>query len=214
MTRKQMRDQVVQWLGLQSSEDYDESEIVNDLLYYGTLDLLSRTRCVVRCIHLHTTTGQDVYTLDHSVLALVDVEDGSLRRRRRDESAATGYSLIRADLLRIQPTPSGGEIDVWAVLRPAKMDSDDDSPGTEQFGAIPDEWHDAIVLYALWKASDYADDSRSSDGDRYRLQYEGQDGRGGRLKEIRMQVNKRGTARAPGRRMALRPTPQRSLWVG
>jgi hypothetical protein len=123
--------------------------------------------------------------------------------------------MIRSDILRLNPAPSeAGEVDCWAVMRPQKMDEDTDSPGDEQYGAIPDEFQDAIVTYALWKAADYTDDQRSGDGERYRTLYEGQDGRGGRLAQIRIAVNKRGTARAAPRRVRLRPTFSHGYWVG
>jgi hypothetical protein len=198
VTYKQMHDQVMQWLGLQDIASYDESQLAADLLYQGTLDLLSRTRCVVRCVDLNVSADEGEYTLDHSLLTLVDLEDGARRRLRRDQqSGVYGFTLIRADLLRIIPTPTeDGFVQVWGVPRPQQMSGDTDSPGDEEFGAIPDEFHDAIVTYALWKAADYADDQGSAQGDYYRVLYEGQDGRGGRLAQIRILVNKRGTARA------------------
>lgn len=197
MTLKEMRDQVQRWLGLQDIASYSEAGMVNDQLYYGTIDLLSRTRCVVRCIDLHVDANVNEYMLDHSILALVDVENGQ-RKSRRDEKFNHSFSLIRSDILRVQPTPTeAGELQVWAVKRPAKMTTDTQSVGDEAYGAIPDEFHDAIVTYALWKLSDYTDDASGQNGERYRILYEGQDGRGGRLSQIKVAVNKRGTARAP-----------------
>jgi len=198
VTKKQMHDQVVQWLGLQEIVSLDEGAIVDQQLYQGTLDLLSRTRCVVRCIDVRLLADTSEYTLDHQVLSLVDVEDGARQRLRRNQNAGVyGFSLIRSDILRVVPTPSeDGEMQVWAVQRPKQMTVDTDSPSLEQYGAIPDEFHDAIVTYALWKCADYADDSTASNGDYYRTLYEGQDGRGGRLAQIKVMVTKRGTARS------------------
>ena len=201
MTFKQMHDQVVQWLGLQDITSYDEDKLAADKLYEGTLDLLARTRCVARCVQLHVSPNEAEYTLDHAILALVDVENGARQRLRRDQQdqfASYGFTLIRSDVLRVVPTPSeSGTLQVWAVMRPQQMSADTDSPGQEAFGAIPDEFHDAIVTYALWKCADYTDDSTTQNGEYYRVLYEGQDGRGGRLAQIKVAVNKRGTARAP-----------------
>src|SRR5262245_28231919 len=105
MTNKQLRDRVIQEIGLQDIEDYDETGLVNDLIYNGTVDLLARTRCTVRCIHLQTKADESTYVLDKSILALVDVENGRSRRLRRDESSP-GFTLIRSDVLRLEPTPS------------------------------------------------------------------------------------------------------------
>lgn len=237
MTKKEMHDQVVRWLGLQEVTDYDEGAIVDGLLYQGTIDLLARTKCVARCLELRLLAGEDVYTLDHKVLALVDVEDGHRRRARRDQDVewADGwigtvvlpagstpaslsgrtFTMIRSDLLRVNPAPSeDGELQCWAVLRPSKMALDTDSVSMEAFGAIPDEYQDAIVTYALWKAADYSDDASSQQSERYRILYEGQDGRGGRLMQIRSSVNRRGSARAPARRVRLRGVNARRTWVG
>ena len=229
MNLGQMRGQVVAWLGLQAVTPFDENQFVADKLYQGTIDVLARTRCVVRCVLLNVSAGVDEYTLDHQILALVDVDNGVYRRYRRDQAEAYndygaiqpeqwygpatpldppyGFTLIRADVLRVVPVPSeAGQLQVWAVLRPQQMTADTDSPADESFGAIPDEWHDAIVSYAMWKLADYADDGSSQQGEYYRVLYEGEDGRGGRLAQIRIGVNKRGTARGPRSQVRLHST--------
>jgi hypothetical protein len=215
MTRKQMADQVQYWIGLQDIDAYNETGLIYDLLYQGTIDMLSRTKCVARCVNLQTKANVDTYKLDHSVLALVDLEDGALPKAARSSTLSPSFTLIRADILRLAPPPSvDGEVRVWAVLRPAQMTADGQSVGDEIYGGIPDEFQDAIVTYALWKASDYADDQSGAQGERYRAQYEGQDGRSGRLAQIRSAVNRRGTAKAPGRRVKLRGVAPRQAWVG
>jgi hypothetical protein len=215
MTKKQMHDMVVNTIGLQDIDSYNETTMVDDLLYQGAIDLLSRTRCTVRCVDLRTRAGQDEYTLDHSILALVDVENGSIPRARRNETLSPSFTLIRSDVLMIEPVPSvDGQVQVWGVLRPQQMDEDADSPADESYGAIPDEYHDAIVTYALWKGADYADDASSQVGERYRILYEGQNGNGGRLGQIKMLVNKRGTAKAPRAKVGLAVTAPSGYWSG
>ena len=197
MTNKQLRDRVVAEIGLQDIEDFNETTMVDDLIYEGIIDILARTRCTVRCVHLKTKADEGEYVLDRSILALVDVEDGRVPRLRRDESGL-GFTLVRSDVLLFDPPPSeDGEVDVWAVIRPTKMTDDSHTPSTDAYGGLPDEYHDAIFLYACWKASSYADDESGAMGERYRSAYEGQDGSGGKLRLIRQLVNKRGTARAP-----------------
>jgi hypothetical protein len=213
MTLKEMRDRVVQEIGLQEIQAYDERTLVNGEINRGVLDLLARTRCVVRCMHLRTTAGVDSYVLDHKVMALVEVEDGSMRNRRDED--LTGFRLLRSDVLQIPAPSDDGEVDVWAVVRPTPMVEDVDSPSAEEHGAIPDEFQEAIVTYALWKCSRYADDASGSMGEAYRIDYEGQDKRGGMLREIRMMVNKRGTQRFPrSRSRRLRVVSGRGAWVG
>ena len=69
MTYKQMHDQVMQWLGLQEITSYDESQLASDLLFQGTLDLLSRTRCAVRCVQLADSEAE--FTADQIVRVCV-----------------------------------------------------------------------------------------------------------------------------------------------
>ena len=213
MTRKQIVDRVCATAGLQDIDPLNERTLVEDWVYEGTIDMLARTRCVARCVHLAVSPNVSTYTLAHSLLALVDVENGARRRRRDDDDR--GFTLIRSDVLRVSPTPTeAGELDVWAVLRPSRMTMDTDSLGDEAFGAIPDEFQDAIELYAQWHASDYSHEGNTQRGERYRMLYEGQDGRSGRLAVIRSQVNKRGTALAPRRRVVVRRgVSPRSAWV-
>ena len=234
MTNKQLRDRVVNEIGLQDITDYDETTMVDDFIYDGIIDLLARTRCTVRCVNLKTKKDEGEYVLDKSILALVDIEDGHLPRQRRDETPGqpwppavvvypSGYiepgprsfDLIRSDLLRIHPAPGeDGELDVWAVVRPQKMDEDTDSPSTDQYGGIPEEYHDAIFLYACWKAASYADDESATMGERYRMLYEGQDGKSGKIALIKQLVNKRGTGRAPRRRVRVRTVRSNKSFVG
>jgi len=215
VTRKQMVDQVARWLGLQDQTTYDETQMINDQLYFGTIDLLSRTRCTVRCVDLRVRANENEYKLDHSLLALVDVENGARPKARRNETLEPSFTLVRSDVLLIQPTPSAdGLMQVWGVLRPQQMTDDGQSPALDDCGAVPDEYHDAIVTYALWKLADYADDASASNGEYYRILYEGQDGRSGRLAQIKGLVNKRGTAKASGRFVNIRPVSGSGAYVG
>jgi len=234
MTKDEITKAVIAELGLQDITAFDETGYVNNWVYNGTVDLLARTRCTVRCVHLNINAGKGQYTLDHKILALVEVEDGDRRRLRRDEQhwydendfvvvgqdpayqlSGRGFTLIRSDVLVVKPTPSeDGYIDVWAVLRPSPMVLATDSPADEPYGAIPFEFHDAIVTYAMWKGSSYSDDQSAQQGERYRMLYEGQDGRGGRLAQIKTQINKRGTARAPRARVRLRGVHNKMAWTG
>jgi len=210
VTYKQMKDFVVSTLGLQDITSYDETALVGMWLNQGVIDVLSRTRCTVRCVQLNTQANVDTYTLDHGILALVDL-DNALPQGRRYRAARNefpidpAFVLIRSDVLKIIPMPdtSGQTVQVWAVLKPTAMVLDTDAPDQESFGAIPPEFHDALITYALWKCADYSDDSSSQQGERYRGIYEGGDGRSGRLAEIRRLVNKRGTAIPIRRRVRL-----------
>jgi len=196
VTNDEITKLVTYELGLQDNTAFSEASFVATWIYNGTLDLLSRARPVVRCINLNVNAGTDQYTLDHKILTLVDVESGARpRAARAADVTAYSFVLVRSDVLLVRPTPSeDGSVQVWAVLRPQKMVNPTDDLGTEAFGAIPDEFQDAVVTYALWKGSRYADDQSGQQGELYRIQYEGADGRSGRLGQIKTLVNKRGTA--------------------
>jgi len=216
VTYDEMSKAVAAELGLQDITAYDETTFVSNWLYQGTLDLLSRTRCTVRCVQLRVKANEDQYVLDHGILALVDVEDGARPRgNRADDPSTYSFVLVRSDVLIVRPEPTeDGTVQVWGVLRPTKMAAPTDSPSDEAHGAIPEEYHDAIVLYAEWKGSSYTDDSSGQQGERYRMLYEGQDGRGGRLCQIRALVNKRGTARGPRRRVKLPALSPSGFYTG
>jgi len=216
-----MSDFVTNALGLQDLDSYDETLMVAMWLNQGVIDLLSRTRCIVRCVELTTQNGVGTYTLDHKILSIVD-SDNSLPTGRRYRAARNespidpAFVLIRSDVLQIVPTPNedGMQVQVWAVLHPVPMSDPADDPGDEVYGAIPVEFQDAIITYALWKCADYGDDQSSQQGERYRTLYEGTDGRGGRLGQIRTLVNKRGTSIPVRRRVRLQGNSPYKSYVG
>jgi len=215
MVFQDMYAQVQSALGLQDTVSLDEKTYAQGLINRGVVDVLSRTRCTVRCVDLHVLAGVSEYMVGNLLMGLVDIEDG-LPKVNRDSDYQPSFTMIRSDILRVQPTPDvDGTVQTWAIKRPQSMVNDTDDPSMEQFGAIPAEFHDAPILFAMWKAADYADDATSQQGERYRMLYEGQDGRGGRLGQIRMLVNKRGTQRAPRRRVrGLVGVRDSSNWVG
>lgn len=201
MTFDEMTGTVTAFLGLQEIDYFDETGFVKGEVNRGLFDMLARTRCVVRCVDLRVLAGVSEYVVGSQILSLVDIEDG-LGKANRSSTYRPSFTMIRSDILRVQPTPSeDGEVQVWAVKRPLPMVDPTDSPSEEEHGAIPEEFQDAIVTYALWKCADYTDDASANQGERYRILYEGENGNGGRLAQIRVQVNKRGTARAPRSRV-------------
>jgi len=232
MTLGEMQDFVVAALGLEDIDSYNEVTMVNMWLNQGVIDMLARTRCVARCVRLETQNGVDTYTLDHGILALIDMDNSAqvaddsgavytvprrFRAGRTDVvTIQPSFRLIRSDVIQIVPTPSvdGMIVQCWAVLRPLAMANTDDDLGDEKFGAIPDEFQDAVITYALWKCGDYGDDTSSQQGERYRTLYEGADGRGGRLGQIRAIVNKRGTSIPVRRRVRLRGLSRPGFYVG
>src|SRR5262245_9879953 len=105
MTFKEMRDYVQATLGLQDIAPLDETVLVKQQVNQGVIDLLARTRCVVRCVDIHTQANVSEYTVNHLILSLVDIEDG-LEKVARDSTRSPSFTMIRSDILRVQPTPT------------------------------------------------------------------------------------------------------------
>jgi hypothetical protein len=110
------------------------------------------------------------------------------------------------DYLVVWPTPQAVEtISFLYVPRPSALAAGADIPSF-----VPAQWHRAIALYAMWQMADYDDDGSSQAGQVYRAEYEGQDGRGGILRQMRQATTRMGGRRLGpmrvGRRAVLVPT--------
>jgi hypothetical protein len=84
------------------------------------------------------------------------------------------YYAVTGNLLMVWPTPSAADvITLYYVPYPTALSGASDDPSDSTHGGIPAEWHPGIELYAKWQMADSSDDSSSGQGERYRLQYEG-----------------------------------------
>ena len=174
------------------------------------IDILRRTRCYVDSTTITLTAGTTDYQLDTGILAirtlyatgsssnmvLEQIGEEHLTELQLASSTesdpVTYYSLLGANLLSVWPPPaSSTTITIRYVPRPTAMSGASDDPSTATYGGIPAEWHYGIELYALWKMADSIDDQSSSQGERYRVLYEGADGRGGYLAQIRAEMHRK-----------------------
>ena len=80
------------------------------------------------------------------------------------------------------------------------MVGDTASPADPAFGGLAPEFHEAIVMYGLWKGGEYVQHEGSGQGEKWRIQYEGQDGTEGQIAWIKRILNKRVTPQAASRR--------------
>ena len=84
MVFQDMYAQVQSALGLQDTVSLDEKTYAQGLINRGVVDVLSRTRCTVRCVDLHVLAGVSEYMVGNLLMGLVDIEDG-LPKVNRDE---------------------------------------------------------------------------------------------------------------------------------
>jgi hypothetical protein len=208
MTYKQLTDRVLHTLGMQEDTTAPEKPYVQDLIFEGICDLSARTRAGVRVINLNLTANVAVHDMSTAIIALLDLEDGSgfLDRYTREDivtqqkASYRGYAY-EEPLLWISPVPTQAKvIKAYGVFRPTRMTADDHTPSTPQFGNLADEFHPTVVTYALWKAGEYTEHEQSGGGERWRVQYEGQNGDGGELAKIRRILTKRVTPKGMRRR--------------
>lgn len=183
-TLAQLRTRVSSKLGLDNSAG-GEKTLLDSWANEGVEDVLVRTHCRVREATLALTAGTETYTLDSSIMAVIDVYNTTtdvdyqmervppdyLNRLRRNGTGAVGpatyYTLQGTDLLKLWPTPGSGEtLRMDYVPRPGTLSLDADTPSE-----IPVRWHKAVELYMLWQGADYDDDTSSAQGDRYRRDY-------------------------------------------
>lgn len=196
----------------------DETEVdrrVNE----GVVDVLLRTGCYVASATMAETSGAGDYTLptaclwvkafqwsntggSYSMPARVSPEE-ILRLRAWAGTTgsalpASAYAVAGSTLLMVYPVPSAADtITVYYVPRPTAMSSGTHDPSNATYGGIPSEFHPAVEMYALWRLASMTDDQSSGQGERYRIEYEGQDGKGGMIARIRGQVYRKGGR--PGR---------------
>lgn len=208
MTRGQLVARVSQVLGLATSgaDSTEELQMIQDTINEAVVDILSRTRINVRCVNITLTAGVREYDLSQTILRMYDVWQGTTRLQElspgdssRDMSsvsagtfAIVGFNRIRLDW---SPDSSSSTLSAWYTPRPTPMTDNAHDPSAATYGAIPAEFHQAIINYCCWLLADMAGDQGSGRGDKYRAWYEGKDGLAGpgtNIGRINAAVNMRG----------------------
>jgi hypothetical protein len=219
-----MQNEVQSELSLELSGN--ELTLLTGHLNDGYADVLARTRCRVNCGDLTTIANTWKYRLPNTILFVDEMwtedptygtttsfERSSAREiiqlRRGQTSTLSGgpcyYAIEGHDMLLVWPTPAAaGTIEYLYGPRPTALSAAGDIPSL-----VPSEWHRAIVLYAEWHMASYDDDGSSQVGQLYRVLYEGQDGMGGMINQIkkmnRWQGGRRLSPAVAGRRRAYVP---------
>lgn len=184
-----------------------DRDYITGWLNEGVIDVLRRTHCYVKEAAMTMTANVSDFTLDAAILAIDElyVTSGGqgypleprparsvirMRLSSTTSSPCRYYALLGNNLLTFYPTPSANDtLTVFYVPRPTAMSSGSDDPSSTTFGGIPSEYHPAVECYAMWKAAAYKKDQASAQGERYRIEYEGQDGHGGRVAGIKRDLS-------------------------
>jgi hypothetical protein len=209
MTFKQMQDRVKFTLGAEEIVGNDEVALIKQYLNDGIVNILTRTRPYTRKIDLVLTASTPIHDMSSEILALVDVQaaDGSFLKRysreditRMQGSGAAGFAY-EEPLFWISPVPSEDQtITAYGIFRPTPLSGDSDDPQAAGSGGLNPEFHETIVIYALWKMGEYVQHEGSGQGEKWRIQYEGQDGTEGEIARIKRVLAKRVTPQAASRR--------------
>lgn len=197
-------------LSLDNTNGSAEQLLIDRAVNRGVLDVLRKTRCYVADADLTFTAGVWDYQMPTSVLETVTVfveTEGEvyyppLQRKTSAEILrmhGTGavpsgipkyFALEGWDLILLAPTPTTDvNLGIYYVPRPQALTGTSDDPSVVLYGGIPDDYHDAIELFALSRLADYDDDQSSGSGERYRQVYQQ------RYREIRREVKRMGTAK-------------------
>jgi len=209
MTYKQMQDRVKFTLGAEEITTNDEVALIKQFLNDRIVNILTRTRPYTRKIDLVLTANTPIHDMSSEILALLDVElpgYGFLNRYSREDitraqgNAGYGYAY-EEPLFWISPIPTvQTTITAYGIFRPTPLSADTDDPSGASTGGLNPEFHEAIIVYALWKMAEYVQHEGSGQGERWRVQYEGQDGTEGEIAWIKRILAKRVTPRSTSRR--------------
>jgi hypothetical protein len=226
MTRDEIANRVKYTLGLQDDTTFSETTYINDLIYEAITDIVARCRPHTRVINLETTADTATHDLStQAIIALLDVADptGFLDRYAREDIERIQYHGGRGycydePLLWISPiTTEPVTLRAFGIFRPQKMTTGTQSPSDSLYGGLAAEFHPTILTYCLWKAGEYVQHDASGSGEKWRMQYEGQDGSSGEISKIKRILAKRVTPGAARRRSPLRTVgvmPDSTYYMG
>ena len=192
MTLEEMRRNIRFGLGLREPE---ELPIIDQKIHDGIMDVLRRTGCTILCFDATTPDDSNRVKLGAIMRVMHVTRNGVRLEQVTYQQLGRYYNAFThvGDALIFSAAFAPDEkLQIWGVPRPSKPSNPDDALEDEQFGGIKPEFQDAVELYAMAELADLASDETSGRGGSYRVQYEGQEGRTGRLAEIRREVNKMG----------------------
>ena len=227
MNRGQLKRRVARTLGasLGTSEDeIEDTQLLEELANEGVYDILVRTRVNIRSGQVTFQAEDDGATefdIGIPILRMHGIKRNGqpLFEQARDNLASNGFMFAGFSRVVLgAPVSMGDTLLFWYTPEPHPMTQDEHDPSQEQYGRIPPLFHRAILNYMLWNAADKLGDIQAGRGERYRAQYEGQDGAAGPgtdLGRIRFAVTARGGNVINRRaREVLASDVQNNYWIG
>ncbi len=214
MTRGEIVFEVAAGSGLDDTVNSDELKLLQRWVDRGVIDVLLKTKCYVDEGDMTLDTGVTDYRIDTNILSVDTVHIADQAQPMSEKPMAwldtyllaspapdvPGYYSIHGTFLRVAPAPSSDVVmRFFYTPKPVGMQPDGTTagdahdPSNPTYGGIPEEYHDAILMYAKWMAAEYDDKGggfyrgqASAPGSAYRDAYEG------RIKEIRKDFRQKG----------------------
>lgn len=187
-TLANFRTRISARVGLDTTAAGAEEVLVDSWVNEGVREVLLRTHCYVKCIDLTLTSSSWKYDLPTTALTLKKVigpenrpvevvTPTELFELRLADSAASSVpyrvAFYGSNLLLIWPTPSSAAVlEAFYVPKPTEMSTGTHDPSNTTYGGIPTEFHHAIELWALAKASDYGHEQRTQNGLKYMAEFD------------------------------------------
>lgn len=198
MTRGELVFECSRALGLDDTAGGDELKLMQRWANRGVRDVLLRTLCYTELGDMTLIAGTTDYRIDSSILAIrnmhitsaIDASQVSPIERVDMQTvdeyldsnpAASDPTMVALydTLMRVAPTPSGANtLRFYYVPKPVEMtadgttSSDGNDPSNVTYGGIPEEYHEGILYYMLWKGSEYDDKIAALSPKEYRQAYE------------------------------------------
>jgi hypothetical protein len=182
MNRGQIVFEVSRSLGLDDTVSTDELTLMQRWVNRGVVDILMKTRCYMDVGTMTLTANKTDYRIDTNILVMNQVTVPDLLGNPQEldvismndilpylsnvvvDPTAPRYAAVEGTFMRVAPAPTSAVVLTYLyVPKPSEMTadgttgSDTNDPSNATFGGIPSEYHDAIVMYALWQAAQYDD---------------------------------------------------------
>lgn len=190
MTLQELRRSVGRVVGMDWENAGDDRNLIDSWCSQGVKEILTRTHCHTSASVLETTADEWQYDISATVMAIISLwRDGEtsptirvtpdqIIEFRRANGTGTDSNQLRwalsgANLLLLWPTPTvESELSILFVPKPTDMSEGTHDPATSTYGGIPAEYHEAIELWALSKASDHEHEARTQQGVNYMARFD------------------------------------------